>query len=84
MCAQPSEEPHRRLRHHDPASLLQPVQIDLPERIRALEPSEFPQLSAAADRYANHLSDQAFEAGLELLLAGLRDRGADQGAGGVP
>jgi AcrR family transcriptional regulator len=51
--------------------------IDLPERIRALEPSEFPQLSAAADRYATHLSDQAFEAGLELLLAGLRDRRAD-------
>jgi AcrR family transcriptional regulator len=46
--------------------------IDLPERIRELPAGDFPYLSAAADRYATHLSDEAFEYGLELLLSGLR------------
>jgi hypothetical protein len=54
--------------------------IDLPERIRELPATDFPHLSAAADRYAAHLSDQAFEYGLELLLCGLR---ADLGASGA-
>jgi AcrR family transcriptional regulator len=42
--------------------------IDLPERIRELPATDFPNLFHAADRYATHLSDQAFEYGLELLL----------------
>jgi len=46
--------------------------IDLPERIRELPAGEFPRLAAAADRYAVHLSDEAFDHGLELLLSGLR------------
>jgi AcrR family transcriptional regulator len=46
--------------------------IDLPERIRELPAGDFPNLSDAADRYAMHLSEQAFEYGLELLLSGLR------------
>jgi AcrR family transcriptional regulator len=46
--------------------------IDLPERIRELPAADFPHLSAAAERYATHLSDEAFEYGLELLLRGLR------------
>lgn len=46
--------------------------IDLPERIRELPAADFPNLFHAADRYAAHLSDDAFEYGLELLLSGLR------------
>jgi AcrR family transcriptional regulator len=46
--------------------------IDLPERIRELPASEFPNLSHAADHYATHLSEQAFGYGLQLLLNGLR------------
>jgi AcrR family transcriptional regulator len=46
--------------------------LENPERIRELPATDFPHLSAAADRYATHLSDQAFEYGLELLLSGLR------------
>jgi AcrR family transcriptional regulator len=46
--------------------------IDLPERIRELPAEDFPHLAAAADRYAGHLSDEAFEYGLALLLDGLR------------
>jgi AcrR family transcriptional regulator len=46
--------------------------IDLPERIRELPADDFPHLAAAADRYADHLSDEAFEYGLDLLLDGLR------------
>jgi AcrR family transcriptional regulator len=46
--------------------------IDLPDRIRELPAGEFPNLSHAADRYATHLSDQAFGYGLDLLLTGLR------------
>jgi AcrR family transcriptional regulator len=45
---------------------------DLPERIAELPADEFPNLTAAADRYDIHLSDEAFQYGLELLLAGLR------------
>lgn len=46
--------------------------IDLPARIRDLPAAEFPRLHDAADRYADHLSDEAFAYGLELLIAGLR------------
>jgi AcrR family transcriptional regulator len=46
--------------------------IDLPERIRELPASDFPHLADAADRYAVHLSDEAFEHGLEFILRGLR------------
>jgi AcrR family transcriptional regulator len=46
--------------------------IEMPERIRELPPEEFPRLTAASDNYASHLSDQAFEFGLALLLGGLR------------
>jgi AcrR family transcriptional regulator len=46
--------------------------IDLPERIRELPATDFPNLSHTAERYATHLSDQAFEYGLELLFTGLR------------
>jgi AcrR family transcriptional regulator len=46
--------------------------IDLPERIRELPTSDFPHLSHAADRYAAHLSERAFEYGLELILSGMR------------
>ena len=46
--------------------------IDLPERIRELPPYEFPHLAEAADRYAAHLSDEAFEHGLDFILRGLQ------------
>jgi AcrR family transcriptional regulator len=46
--------------------------IDLPERIRELPEDGFPRLHAVAERYTEHLSDEAFEHGLELLLGGLR------------
>ena len=46
--------------------------IDLPERIRELPADGFPRLHDAADRYAAHLSDEAFTHGLDLLLSGLR------------
>jgi AcrR family transcriptional regulator len=46
--------------------------IDLPERIRELPAADFPHLSDAAGRYAAHLSDEAFELGLEFILQGLR------------
>jgi hypothetical protein len=46
--------------------------IEMPERIRELPPEEFPRLTAASDNCASHLSDQAFEFGLALLLGGLR------------
>lgn len=50
--------------------------IDLPERIRELPAAEFPNLAALADDYGEHLSDAAFEYGLDLLVAGLRPDGA--------
>ena len=46
--------------------------VDLPERIRELPAAEFPALAAVADSYASHLSEAAFDYGLELLLRGLR------------
>jgi hypothetical protein len=46
--------------------------IDLPERIRELPAGEFPRLCEVADSYASHLSDDAFEYGLGLILRGLR------------
>jgi AcrR family transcriptional regulator len=46
--------------------------IDVPERIRELPAGDFPHLHEVADRYSAHLSDEAFEYGLELLLRGLR------------
>ena len=45
--------------------------IDLPERIRELPPDEFPRLTGLASAYDEHLSDTAFESGLEWLIAGL-------------
>lgn len=48
--------------------------IDLPDRIRELPPDAFPRLSAAASAYEEHLSDEAFDDGLEWLLTGLRER----------
>ena len=48
--------------------------IDLPERIRELPAEEFPRLSALADNYSAHLSNKAFEFGLELLITGLHGR----------
>jgi AcrR family transcriptional regulator len=45
--------------------------IDLPERIRDLPADEFPRLSALASAYDEHLSDEAFESGLEWLILGL-------------
>jgi AcrR family transcriptional regulator len=51
--------------------------IDLPERIRELPGDEFPRLSGLASSYEAHLSDEAFEAGLEWLLAGLAATRAD-------
>jgi AcrR family transcriptional regulator len=46
--------------------------VDLPERIRELPAADFPTLTEVADSYGSHLSDDAFEYGLELLLRGLR------------
>jgi AcrR family transcriptional regulator len=48
------------------------VPIELPERIRELPADAFPHLAAAADRYDLHLSDEAFEYGLGLILRGLQ------------
>lgn len=45
--------------------------IDLPERIRELPADEFPRLSSLASSYDEHLSDEAFDTGLEWLIAGL-------------
>jgi len=45
--------------------------IDLPDRIRELPVEQFPRLSALAENYSAHLSDEAFEFGLELLMTGL-------------
>jgi AcrR family transcriptional regulator len=46
--------------------------IELPDRIRELPAAEFPRLTEAAEVYAEHLSDDAFEYGLALILDGLR------------
>jgi AcrR family transcriptional regulator len=45
--------------------------IDLPERIRELPADQFPRLSELASCYDEHLSDEAFESGLEWLILGL-------------
>jgi hypothetical protein len=45
---------------------------ELPERTRELPAEEFPRLIAIGQQYALHLSDDAFELGLTLLLRGLR------------
>ncbi|ORV48912.1 TetR family transcriptional regulator [Mycobacterium florentinum] len=45
--------------------------IDLPDRIRELPGDTFPRLSALAGNYSAHLSDEAFEFGLDLLVSGL-------------
>ncbi|WP_445187675.1 TetR/AcrR family transcriptional regulator [Pseudonocardia sp. Cha107L01] len=45
--------------------------VDLPERIEELSAEEFPRLTAVASMYASHLSDPAFEYGLDLLVGGL-------------
>ncbi len=44
----------------------------LPSRIHQLPAPEFPLLHKSADLYATHVSDDAFEYGLELLIRGLR------------
>jgi AcrR family transcriptional regulator len=46
--------------------------IDLPDRIRELPVEQFPRLSELAEHYSAHLSDEAFEFGLELLMTGLQ------------
>ena len=53
---------------------------DLLDRIRELRADEFPNLTDAAEDYGLSLSDEAFEHGLELLIAGFRaelDSGRD-------
>ncbi len=48
-----------------------PAPIDLPEPIGDLPADEFPHLHRVAERYAAHLSDEAFNYGLGVLLRGL-------------
>jgi AcrR family transcriptional regulator len=48
-----------------------PAPIDLPERIGELPTAAFPHLHEAAGQYAAHVSDEAFDYGLGLLLRGL-------------
>ena len=48
--------------------------IDLPDRVRELPAEQFPRLSALAENYDAHLSNEAFEFGLELLITGLHAR----------
>jgi AcrR family transcriptional regulator len=57
--------------------------MDLPERIGELPAADFRHLHDAADRYANHLSDEAFDYGLGLLIAGLRSELEASGAAGA-
>jgi hypothetical protein len=45
--------------------------IDLPERISELPAADFPRLHRVGERYAAHLSDEAFDHGLGHLLRGL-------------
>ncbi len=40
-------------------------------RLAALPAQQYPNLSAAADHYASHVSQQAFDIGLESLIRGL-------------
>lgn len=45
-----------------------------PLRLRQLHPSQFPRLTDTADDYLSHLSERAFEAGLEYIINGFRAR----------
>jgi AcrR family transcriptional regulator len=56
--------------------------MDLPERIGELPAAHFPRLHEAADRYATHLGDDAFDYGLGLLIAGLSSELEASGATG--
>jgi AcrR family transcriptional regulator len=42
------------------------------DRLRTLSSDEFPNLAAGAGEYPGHMSDRAFERGLEHLISGLR------------
>jgi AcrR family transcriptional regulator len=55
-----------------------PAPVDLPERIGELPAGAFPHLHEAAGEYAAHVSDEAFDYGLGVLLRGV---GADLEAG---
>jgi AcrR family transcriptional regulator len=46
--------------------------IELPCQLRDLPVDQFPNLSRAADDYAEHISDEAFEYGLDLILSGIK------------
>jgi AcrR family transcriptional regulator len=45
--------------------------VDIPERLEELPAEEFPRLTAVAPVYSSHLSESAFEFGLDLLIRGL-------------
>jgi AcrR family transcriptional regulator len=45
----------------------------MPDRLRALPANEFPTLHQHADEYASHVSDDAFEYALDMVLAGLTE-----------
>ena len=45
---------------------------DKVNRLKALPPDQFPNLAAVAGEYPEHMSDRAFERGLEHLISGLR------------
>lgn len=49
-----------------------------PARLRRLHPHDFPRLTHVADAYLDHLSDAAFEAGLQHLMTGFQARLAGQ------
>jgi AcrR family transcriptional regulator len=55
------------------------VPLDVPERLSELPEAEFPHLSAFAQYYEEHLSDAAFEFGLDLLIGGLQSTVAPRG-----
>lgn len=42
------------------------------ERLRSLSPRDYPHLTALAEDYPMHMSDEAFENGLNYLIAGLK------------
>jgi hypothetical protein len=42
------------------------------DRLRTLPADQFPNLAAGAGEYPRHMSDRAFERGLEHLVSGLR------------
>jgi AcrR family transcriptional regulator len=47
---------------------------DLADRARRLPADDFPLLNRYADVYADQISDDAFELGLDVLISGLRHR----------